>query len=71
MAERIPVGGEYVTENSEGEEVTRNKFWVDVSSSLMNRVTAVAMQEDKSPTEVLGEFITGERDPDTAPGTDE
>ena len=58
MAERIEIaGGEYETED--GEE--KNRFWIEVSSSLMNRVAGVATQEGQYPNEVLGEVVAGER----------
>ena len=64
MAERIQLGGEYQTENDEGEEVTRYKYWVDVSSSLMNRLNAVAIEENISPGTALAEVFAGDRELD-------
>lgn len=63
MAERITLGGEY--ENEDGE--TRTKYWIDVSSSLMNRITAVSMEDGVSPQQALAEVVSGDReleDPD-------
>ena len=58
MAERMEIeGGEYETED--GEE--KNRFWIEVSSSLMNRVAGVATQEGQYPNEVLGDVVAGER----------
>lgn len=60
MAERITLGGEY--ENEDGE--TKHKYWIDVASSLMNRVNAVAIEENETPGNVLAEVVSGERELD-------
>ena len=57
MAERITLGGEYETDDGE----TKNKYLIDVSSSLMNRVNALAIQEQETPGNVLAEVVNGER----------
>lgn len=60
MAERINLGGEYETEDGE----MRQKYWVDLSSSLMNRLNALAISRDETPREVLAQAIEGEIDLD-------
>lgn len=66
MAERIRLGGEYESESGE----TRQKFWIDVSSSLMNRVNALAIEEHVAPSEVLADVVSGDREL-SAPEPDE
>lgn len=57
MANRIHLeGGEYTTED--GEE--KNSFWIDVSSSLMNELTALAMEGGVNPRQALADVIAGD-----------
>jgi len=67
MAERINLGGEYETDDGE----TKTKYWVDVSSSLMNRINPISIQENETPGDVLADVISGERELDEPDETDE
>lgn len=56
MANRINLGEGYEAENGE----TKHRFWIDVSSSLMDEVTARAIEEGDNPREALAAFVAGE-----------
>lgn len=61
MATRVYVpGGEYVTEDEDGNEVERNSYWIEVSSSLMNEVAGSAIEHDQSPREMIGDILSGD-----------
>lgn len=63
MAQRLEFGEGYETTNSDGEEVTRYKHWIDVSSSLMSRVTAETMNQASdydNANEVLADILNGD-----------
>lgn len=61
MANRIHLeGGEYTVEDDDGNEVEKNSYWIDVSSSLMNELTALAMETGANPREALADVISGD-----------
>lgn len=60
MANRINLGDGYETDDGE----TKHRFWLDVSSALMDEVTARAIEEGDNPREALASFVAGEAELD-------
>lgn len=56
---RIEIGGYYESESEDND--LRARAWIDVSSALMNEVTAKAVEDGEDVRTVLSEFISGER----------
>ena len=67
MATRIPLGGEYTSQNGE----QRNKFWIDVSASTLNELQGVVMspQNDYDDIrDVLAAILQGDENIDELVG---
>lgn len=60
MTERINLGEPNVTTDDEGNEHERYKHFIEVSSSLMNRAAAIAVQEDVTVRAALSGLVSGD-----------